>query len=33
MTYDLSDMANGNYILELQQGSVSDHIKIIKQKN
>lgn len=32
MTYDLRDIADGNYILELQQGSINEHIKITKTK-
>jgi hypothetical protein len=31
-TYDLRDIADGNYILELQQGSINEHIKITKTK-
>jgi len=30
MTYDLSDIADGNYILELQQDHIKEHIKITK---
>lgn len=33
MTYDLSDVADGNYILELKQGNINEHIKITKAKS